>query len=111
MSHIGQNIVIPNTNDFSKKILDHNWQNCRQQDSLYYQPQPAVQNHYQQYLNDKIIQQASYKNDYDRYKGVSHGIICSGIPTPEKQATPIIPLENDDYSRKKSYRFIFNFLQ
>ena len=29
-------------------------------------------------------------------------MIRIGIPIPEKQATPIIPLERDSYSRKKS---------
>ena len=29
-------------------------------------------------------------------------MIHSGIPTPEINKTPIIPLENDSYSRKKS---------
>ena len=42
-----------------------------------------------------------YKNDYDRDKGGVHGMVNSVIPTPEKHATPIIPLENDDYSRNK----------
>ena len=28
-------------------------------------------------------------------------MIHSGKPTPDKHKTPIIPLENDDYSRKK----------
>ena len=32
--------------------------------------------------------------------GVSHGMIHSVIPTPKKQATPIIPLEKYYYSRK-----------
>ena len=36
-------------------------------------------------------------------KGVSHEIIPSGIPTPEKQATPIIPLERVFYSSEKTY--------
>ena len=61
VSPIGQNIVIPNTNRFSEKIQDHNRKNCRQHDSSYYQPQPAVQNHHQQYRNGRRIQQASYK--------------------------------------------------
>ena len=82
MSLIGQNIVIPNTNSFSEKIPDHNRQNRRQHDSLYYQSQPAVQNHRLQYCNDIIIQQASYKNDYDKDKGVAYGMIYSVIPTP-----------------------------
>ena len=68
---------------------------------MYYQIQNAVQNHRQQYRHERIIQRASYQNDYDREKGVSHGMINSGIPTPEKQATPIVTLENDPYSRKK----------
>ena len=54
VSPIGQNIVIPNTNSFSGKIPDHNRQTCRQHKS-YYQPQPAIQNHFQQYLCDVII--------------------------------------------------------
>ena len=82
MSHIGQNIVIPNTNRFSEKRPDNNRQNCRQHDSSYYQPQPAVHNHRQQYRNDRIIEQASYKNDYDMYKGVEYGMIRSAIPAP-----------------------------
>ena len=100
MSPIGQNVVIPNTNRLSEKIPDLNRKNRRQHNSSYYQPQPTVQNHRQHYRNDIIIKQASYQNYYDRGKGVSHGMICSGIPPPEKQATPIIPLEKDSYSRK-----------
>ena len=84
VSPIVQNIVISNKNRFSEKIPDHNWQNFRQHDSLYYQPKPALKNHRQQYLNDRRIQQASSKNDYDIAKEVAHGIIRSGIPTPEK---------------------------
>ena len=70
VSPIGQNIVIPNTNSFNEKILDHNRKNCRQHDSSYYQPQSAVKNHCKQCCNDRIIQQDSYKNDYDRDKRV-----------------------------------------
>ena len=101
VSPIGQNVVIPNTNSFSEKRPDHNRQNRRQHDYSYYQPQPALQNHRHQYHNDRRILQASYKNYYDRDKGVSHGMIGSGKPTPEKQATPIIPFEKESYSRKK----------
>ena len=102
MSTIFQNIVIPNTNSFSEKIPNHNRKNCRQHNSLYYQPKPTVKNHCQQYRNDRIIQQTYLQFFYDREKGVSHGMICSGILTPEKQATTIIPLEKDYYSRKKT---------
>ena len=84
----------------SEKIPDHYWKTRRQHNYLYYQIQPAVQNHRQQYRHHRKFKQASYKNDNYRDKGVSHGMIFSGIPTPEKQATPIIPLENDYYSRK-----------
>ena len=70
MSPIGQNIVIPNTNRFSEKIPDHNRKNCRQHDSLYYQPQPVVQNHRQQHSCDRIFQQDSYENNYDMNKGI-----------------------------------------
>ena len=38
-------------------------------------------------------------------------MICSGITTPEKQATPIIPLKKDYNYRKNSNRFIFNFIK
>ena len=82
MSHIGQNIVIPNKNCFIEKITYHNQKNCIQHDYLYYQPQPAVHNHRQQYRNDRIIEQASYKNDYDMYKGVEYGMIRSAILAP-----------------------------
>ena len=101
VSPIGQDIVIPNTNCFIEKIPDHNQRTRIQHDYSYYQPQPAVQNHRQQFSHDRMIQQASYKNDYYRDEGVAHGMIHSGIPTLEKQATPIIPLENHSYSRKK----------
>ena len=101
VSPIGQDIVIPNPNCFIEKIPDHNQKTRIQQDYSYYQPQPAVQNHRQQFSHNRIIQQASYKNDYDRDKGVAHGMIRSGTPTLEKKATPIIPLENNSYSRKK----------
>ena len=84
-----------------KKILYNNRQTRRKHDNSYYQPQPAVQNHRQQYCHDIINQQDSYQKDYDRGKGVAHGMIHSGIPTPGKQATPIILLEKDSYSRKK----------
>ena len=30
-----------------------------------------------------------YKNDYDREKWVAHGMIHSGIPTPEKNQHPL----------------------
>ena len=70
-----------------------------------------VQNHRQQYCYDRIIQQYSYKSYYYRDKGVAHGMIHSGIPTPEKQETPIITLEEDSYSRKETNRFIFNLLK
>ena len=86
---------------FRGKTPDHDRKNHKQHYSLYYQLQPAVRNHRQKYRNDRRIQEASYKNDYDTDKGVSHGMIFSGIPTPEKQATPIIPLKNDSDSRKK----------
>ena len=69
MSPIGQNIVIPKTNRFIEKIPDHNWQYRGQHDSSYYQPQPAIHNQRQQYRHDRIIQQTSSINDYDRYKG------------------------------------------
>ena len=100
-SPIGKNIIIPNKNRSRERIPDHDRKNCRQHDSLYYQPQHGVPNQRQQFLNDRIIQQASYKNDYDGDKGVAYGMISSGIPTPEKQATPIIPLKKDYNSRKK----------
>ena len=109
--HTGQHIVITNTNGFSEKIPYHNRKNCRQNDSSYYQPQPTVQNHRQKYRNDRRIQKSYYKNDYDRDKGVAHGMICSVISTPENQATPIIPLEKDSYYRKKTNRCIFKFLK
>ena len=93
------------------KKSDHDWKNCRQNYFSYYQPQPAVQNHRQQYRNDRRMEQASHKNNYDGDKGVSHGMICSGIPTPEKQATPIIPLKRILILRKETNRFIFNFIR
>ena len=94
-SPIGQNIVIPNTSHFRENRPDHDQKNCRQHDSSYYQPQPGLQNHRQKYCNDRIIQQAYYKQDYDRDKGVSHGIICSGIPTSKKS--------NTNYSIEKGF--------
>ena len=102
MSPIGQNIVIMKTNRFSGEKTDYYWQSFGQHNSLYYQPQPDIHNHRQQYCHDRIIQQASSKNDYDREKGVAHSMISSGIPTPEKHKTSIIPLENYSYSRKKT---------
>ena len=69
---------------------------------MYYQLQPGVHNHYQQYDNYRIIQQASYRNDYDRDKGVSYGVIRSGIPTFEKQEIPVIPLKKYYNYRKKA---------
>ena len=59
VSPICQNVVIQNKNSFIEKIPYHNSQTCRQHDHLYYQSQPAVQNHFQQYRHDRIIQQAS----------------------------------------------------
>ena len=94
-----------------QKRLDHYQKKRRQHYSSYYHPQPVIQNHRQQYLNYRRIQQASYKNDYDRDKGVVHGMIFSGIPKPEKKSTPIIPLEKDYYYRKKPNRLIFNSLK
>ena len=38
-------------------------------------------------------------------------MICSRIPTPEKQATPIIPLKNDYNHRKDTNIFIFKFIK
>ena len=70
-----------------------------------------VQNHRQQYRRDRRIQQDSYQNNYDRKKGVAHGMIHSGITTPEKQSIPIIPLEKDSYSRKKQMDSSSNFLR
>ena len=69
-----------------------------------------VHNHRQQYCNDIIIQQAYLQKKYDRDNGISHGMIHSGIPTPEKQATTIIPLEKI-IVLEKTNRFIFNFLK
>ena len=100
MSPIGQNIVIPKTNRFSEKRPDHNQQSRGQHNFLYYQPKPYLHNHIQQYRCDIIIQQSSYKDNYDRDKRVAHGIIHGGMPPPGKQATPIIPLENYYYSIK-----------
>ena len=108
---LSKNIVISNTNCFSEKIPDHNRKTGRQHDYLYYQPQPSVQNHRKQYRHDRRLQKGSYKNDYDRGKGVAHFMIHSGIPTPKKQATPIIPLKKDYNSRKKANRFILNFIK
>ena len=99
VSPIGQNIAIPNF--FNWKRPDHNCKSCGQHDYSYYQPQPSIHNHRQKYHNGRRIQQDSSKNDYDRHKGVSHGMIHGGITTPEKHKTPIITLENDSYSRKK----------
>ena len=83
-SPIGQTIEIQNPNRFREKWPDNDRKNCRQHDYLYYQPQHGVQNHRKRYSNDRIIQRASYKNDYDRNKGVAHGMILSGTHTPEK---------------------------
>ena len=58
---IAQNIVILKTNSHSEKRPNHIWKSCRQHDSYYYQPQPAVQNHRQWYHHDRRIQQASLK--------------------------------------------------
>ena len=38
-------------------------------------------------------------------------MIHSGVPTPEKKATHIIPLEKDYYSRRKINRLIFKFIK
>ena len=84
MSPIGQNIGIPKTNRFSEKIPDHNWQSHGQHDHLHYQPQHAIHNHSQNYHHDRKIQQSYSKDDYDRDKGGSHGMIHSGVLTPEK---------------------------
>ena len=100
VSPIGQHIVISKKNVLVKKP-DHNWKYCGKQHYSYYQPQLAIHNHLQQYRHYRIIQQYPSKNDYDREKGGAHGIIHSGIPTPEKHATPIIPQENGYYSRDK----------
>ena len=91
MSPIGQNIVIPNKNCFREKIPDNDRKNCRQNDSSYHQPQSAVQYRHHQYSNARKVKQYSYKNDYDREKGLAHGMMFSDITTPEKQITPIIP--------------------
>ena len=110
VSPIGQNIVIPNTNCFIKKdqtiigkIVDNTIHN--------------IINHNRRYrttVNSIVIieefNKIFYQNDYDTDKGVVHGMTRSEITTPEKLATPIIPLEKDPYSRKKN-RFIFNFLR
>ena len=56
---IGQNIVITKTNRFSEKIPYHIRKSSRQHDSLYYQAQPVVQNHRQQYCHYIRIHQAS----------------------------------------------------
>ena len=69
-----------------------------------------VQNHRQKYHNNRIFQQASYKTDSDRGKGVAHGMIRSGITTLKKQATLSIPLKKDSNYRGEK-RFIFNFLK
>ena len=82
----------------AKKRTDHNWKSHRQHDYSYYQTQPSIQDRRQQYLRDIIIQQNSLKNDNNRDKWVSYGMIRSGITTPEKQSTPIIPLEKYSYS-------------
>ena len=71
MSPIVQNIVMSSTNILSKKRPDPNWQNHGQHDSSYYQPQTAVQNHFQQYRHDRRIQHSSLKNNCDRDKGVA----------------------------------------
>ena len=52
--------------------------------SLYYQPQPTIYNHRQQYRYDIKIRQDSSKNDYDMDKGDPHGMIHSEISTPKK---------------------------
>ena len=44
-------------------------------------------------------------------KRKAHGMIHSGIHTPGKQATAIIPLENYSYSREKTNWCIFYFLK
>ena len=85
-----------------KKRPDHNWQYREKHYSLYYQPQPSIQNHRQQYRHYRKIKQAYSKNDYDTYKGGAYGMIHSEICTPEKHKTPIIPLGDDSYSRKKT---------
>ena len=86
-------IVILKKNRFSETIPDHIWKYRGQHDYLYYQSQPAIHNHHQQYLDERIILQYYSKNDYDRDKGGAHGIIHSGIPTPEKHKTSIILFE------------------
>ena len=55
LSPIGQNVVIPNSNCFREERPDHDQKNYRQHNSFYYQPQQAVQNHRQQYFNDRRI--------------------------------------------------------
>ena len=57
MSPIVQNIVIPKTNHSIEKIPDQNWKYCGQHDYSYYQPQPDIHNHRQQYRHDRKIQQ------------------------------------------------------
>ena len=98
MSLISKNVVIPNINRYRENIPDHYWKNRRQHNYFYYKAQPAVKNHSHHYYDDIRIQQVSLQNDYDRDKGVAYGMICSGIPTPKKQATPIITLRKDSNS-------------
>ena len=82
-SPIGKNIVIPQTNRFIERKTDHNRQYCVKPNSSYYQtkpatyllydqPQPAKCNQRQNYCQDRITQQAFYKNDYDRDKVGKH---------------------------------------
>ena len=51
------------------------------------------------------------KKDHDRDKGVANRMICGGRPTPEKKATPIILLEKDYYSRKKTQQIYLQLLK
>ena len=70
---------------------------------MYYQPQPTKYNYRQNYFQDRRIQQACSKNEYDIKKIRKHGNIHSGIPTPDKNVL-IIPLGNNYYEIKKNQR-------
>ena len=68
---------------------------CGQHDTSYYQPQPPDDyNQRQQYLHHITKQQASYITDYDKGKVDKCGCTNSGIPSPDINQLPIIPLIN-----------------
>ena len=101
MSPIGQNIVIPKTKFVLKKnqimignIVDNTI--------------PSIINHNLPYTTivNIIFIIEEFNNILTKMimigtKGGAHGMIHSVIPTPEKHAAPIIPLENYYYSRNK----------